>query len=254
MPILSDLTLIMASYNRPWYIPAMLQSYADQEVQASEYLIWNNEPAHRNQLEAMVGEYDLPIRLIHHDDNVGGFARYYASRDLVHTEYVAFVDDDWEMKPNFLSHLHQHRRPDAIVGTWGWNYRSPVSRRRVEQGPADYLGTCGMLAPRTIFDAPGLYDEIPEQYWFLEDIWLCYFARHRLGIETISCGKLEDIARNMNRDDEGTLTTEVLGLADSLTDLKPEFVAFLKKNYDQSKWAKWFSLGRRRSRRTPHAA
>jgi GT2 family glycosyltransferase len=246
--ILKDVSLIMCSWNRPWYIYPSLKSFSKQ-TNLCDFIIWNNNPKFVKEVEEAVNKFDpMPVKVIHHDNkpinethvykqdvhgNLGGFARFYAAREFGR-EYVIFVDDDWEMKPDFIKFLYENRREDAIVGTWGWNYNQRAERARVVKGSAHYIGTCGLIAPRTIFENEGLYKEVPQEYWFLEDIWLCFFARCELGYKVEACGKLERIARNMNRDEKGNLVEKTPGLSNKLWNIKPKFVKYLLKRFGRS--------------------
>jgi GT2 family glycosyltransferase len=218
----------MCSWNRPWYIPKMIESVKNQTMQPADFIIWNNNPKMRDKLEAAVGNHNITLH--HHDKNVGGFGRFYAARDLTKTKYVVFIDDDWVLKPKQLEHLYSVRDPKSIVGLWCWKYNRKAERSRVTSGDCDYVGTCGQISPRSIYKNDGLY-KCPEKYWFIEDIWLSFYAKHELGIKLTSSGKLENHAKNMNRDDKGNLIEKVPGLSNKVWDLKPAFIKYLIGRY-----------------------
>jgi len=212
----------------------MLEAYARQTVRCP-FLIWNNNQELVDKLEGFVkrakSELGIDVTLYHHPENVGGFGRFYAARDMVETEFVLFTDDDWLLKPNYIEHLSSHLRSNTISGLWCWKYPTHKSRSRVVAGPCDYIGTCGMVAPREAFDHERLYQTVPKKYWFIEDIWLCFFARYELGYKLLARGRLETYAKNMNRDDKGNLIERVPGLADKVWNLKPEFVRYLIERF-----------------------
>jgi hypothetical protein len=226
---MSDITLIMCSWNRPWYIKHMIESYEKQTVKPKEFIIWNNNLKLKKELNKTCKGHD--VNLYHHDKNVGGFGRFYAARDMAKTEYVLFIDDDWKMFPNHVEHLNERKKPDAIVGTWAWKYgKYRGGRQRIESGEAHYAGTCGQISPRKLYDNAGLYT-CPEKYWFIEDLWQCWYSRHELNYKVMSAGKLESIAKNMNRDDKGRLIEKVPGLSAKLMRHKPGFVKYLTKRF-----------------------
>ena len=231
----NDLTLIMCSWNRPWYIYPVLEAFSKQTTRCP-LLIWNNNPQLQDKIQAIVERARRKLELeditIHNsEENIGGFGRFYAAKDLVFTEYVVFFDDDWVMRPGCLEHLAKHRALKTVAGLWCWKYAAPSERGRVVSGPCDYVGTCGMVVPRALLNHPRIYTDIPKKYWFIEDIWLCFFAKYELGYNIVSCGKLEKFARNMNRDNQGNLIEKVPGLADRVWNLKPHFVKFLMHKY-----------------------
>ena len=224
----NDITLIMCSWERPWYIEPMMQSYMKQTVKPKEFIIWNNNPDLKDELEGILKDYD--VNLYHHDKNIGGFGRFYAARDIAKTEYVLFVDDDWSLFPNHIEHLNKTKGKKRISGLWCWRYINRDRARVIKDNKCDYIGTCGMISPRKIYDSPGLY-KCPEKYWFIEDIWLSFYAKYELGIDLISAGKLEKFAKNMNRDDRGNLICKLPGLSSKVWKMKPQFVKYLQTKY-----------------------
>ncbi len=225
---MSDVSLIMCSWNRPWYIPKMIESVEKQTLQPAEFIMWNNNWKLREQLESAIDGHKVTLH--HHKENVGGFGRFYAARDLAKTKYVIFIDDDWVLKPHQIEYLNSVKNPNAIAGLWCWKYNRNADRSRVVKGKCDYVGTCGQISPRSIYANSGLY-ECPQKYWFIEDIWLSFYAKHELGVVLTASGKLENHAKNMNRDDKGNLIEKVPGLSNKVWDLKPGFIKYLIKRY-----------------------
>lgn len=230
-------TLIVCFYNRPFYFKPFIDSYLKQTMKVP-LLIWNNNPALKNEVEKLKS---TSISVIHSDTNIGGFGRFKAAQ-TVKTEYVIFADDDWELKPNFIKHLYSHRKLRSISGLWCWNYDKNASgRSRVTSGKAEYIGTCGLVSDRRIFDRPDLYTKIlnrpkntitserdpSARELSMEDLWLSFYARS-IGYETKSCGMLETYARNMNRDAKGNLICPIPGATSHTWHLKPLFVQWLR--------------------------
>ena len=92
-----SISLIMCSWNRPWYLEPMLQSIQQQTMQPDEVIIWNNNKNLVEKVNKIVGNKAI---IYHNDKNIGGFGRFYAARDIAKSDYVIFIDDDWKLKPN----------------------------------------------------------------------------------------------------------------------------------------------------------
>ena len=235
-------TLIVCFYNRPFYFKPFIDSYLKQSMSVP-LLIWNNNPKLKEEVDKLKSD---KISVIHSKENIGGFGRFKAAQ-TIKTEYVIFADDDWELKPNFIAHLYKYRAKRTIAGLWGWNYtKNADGRNRIESGSAQYIGTCGMISDRRIFDRNELYtrildrpkNTIPMQRdasarnLAMEDLWLSFYARS-IGYKVNSCGKLERFARNMNRDASGNLIAKVPGGTNQTWELKPIFIRWMREYFNR---------------------
>jgi hypothetical protein len=71
--------------------------------------------------------------------------------------------------------------PASLAGWWAFTYlptaRSHGERNRVETpfASAEYVGVGGMIADARVFCDPALF-RCPRRYWFVDDMWLSFFA------------------------------------------------------------------------------
>jgi hypothetical protein len=124
---------------------------------------------------------------VHCTRNIGCFGRFYFARDLARAhDAVLFVDDDQDFGPTMVADQLASFRPRSLAGWWAFTYRRGArthgERDRVGTPlqRADYVGVGGMVADAAIFGDPGLFD-CPRRYWFVDDMWLSYFAGHVRG-------------------------------------------------------------------------
>lgn len=162
-----------------------LDSLAAQ-TRPSTLFIWNNNPALRRFVDgAVAGQPDLAVEVIHSSRNIGGFGRFYIARHLAGDfPYVVFLDDDQVPAPEFVECLVTEFRPKTIRGAWAFRFRTTRSYwDRVAAPPGEQVKFCGnggMICDTSIFVEPELF-MCPRRFWFVEDLWLSYFADDRLG-------------------------------------------------------------------------
>lgn len=178
--------VIMCAWKRIHRLRRTLDMLAEQDVPAALY-VWNNNRRQDVELDSVLARSPIPAQSIHSSRNVGGFGRFYLARDLAQThDAVLFVDDDQDFPPSMVTDQLASFGPKSLAGWWAFTYRpgarSYADRERVATpfAPADYVGTGGMIADATIFTDEVLFG-CPRRYWFVEDLWLSYVARHAHG-------------------------------------------------------------------------
>lgn len=173
--------VVMCTWKRIARLPDTLRMLGEQDTRASLY-IWNNNPHEAKRLDELLLRSPVPAESIHSARNIGPFGRFYLARDLARDhEAVLFVDDDQDFGRSMVSDQLASFAPRTLAGWWAFNYRpgarSYAERDRV-RAPlerADYVGIGGMVADAAIFTDPALFD-CPRRYWFIDDLWLSYFA------------------------------------------------------------------------------
>jgi hypothetical protein len=174
--------VVMCTWKRIDRLPRTLEMLAEQSTPATLY-VWNNNRREAKQLDALLARSSIPAQSVHCSRNIGGFGRFYLARDLADAhDAVVFVDDDQDFGRSMIGDQLASLAPESLAGWWAFTYRvgarSYAERDRVETplGPADYIGTGGMVADPSIFADPALY-RCPRRYWFgVEDMWLSYYA------------------------------------------------------------------------------
>jgi hypothetical protein len=173
--------VVMCTWRRIDRVPRTLSMLAEQDEPASLY-VWNNNRKEAERLDAMLSRSPVPTQSVHSSRNIGPFGRFYLARDLAPAHRaLVFVDDDQDFGSTMVSDQLASFEPDSAAGWWAFTYRpgarSYAERDRVETplGRADYVGVGGLVADASIFADPGLFD-CPRRFWFVDDLWLSYFA------------------------------------------------------------------------------
>ena len=184
---------MLCVWRRPERLATTLASLADQTHGPVNLWIWNNNPALRLFVdEAVTDISDLDVDVIHSTRNVGGFGRFYIARRLAQEHaYVIFLDDDQVPAPDFVETLVGEFAPETIKATWAFRFRGTRSYwDRIAAAPGErvkFCGARGMISDTQIFLEPGLFN-CPRRFWFVEDLWLSYYADHMLGWSLFKSG------------------------------------------------------------------
>ena len=229
--------VVMCTYQRLERLSTTLDQLVRQEDCNIKLYIWNNNVDDADFIEKTIKEYrQLEIELYNSKINIGGFGRFYYARKLS-DKYptVIFIDDDVELAPNSLSTLAKEYSPNTIHSFYAYRFKTRKDYfKRVNLDPrdeADYCGTGGMICDTSIFKHEDLF-KCPKQYWFIEDLWLSYYANHILGWKLYKSGSTIKIIHD-NKDQWQMLAktkTEFLGyLVDQGWDIiKPNILRRIK--------------------------
>jgi hypothetical protein len=175
--------VVMCVWKRIDRVAETLRILGEQDTDASLY-VWNNNPREARRLDALLGRSPVPAESVHATRNIGPFGRFYIARDLADAhEAVLFIDDDQDFGPSMVSDQLASFAPKTLASWWAFTYRSGArsyaERDRVPTPfeAAEYVGVGGMVADAAIFKDPALFG-CPRRYWFVDDLWLSYFAGH----------------------------------------------------------------------------
>lgn len=189
--------VIFCTWARKENFAATLDSLARQTWKGFKVYIWNNNILEKDFFDKHVALYDvvsilrpiksyecLNIKIIHSESNIGGVGRFKLACDLAYEfDKLIFVDDDQTLPPDMISRFLNAHEQKSIYSWWAWKIDGDSywsKRERVVAKDADYCGTGGMIIDSDIFRDPEVL-EIPEQYKFMEDIWLSFFAKYKHG-------------------------------------------------------------------------
>jgi cellulose synthase/poly-beta-1,6-N-acetylglucosamine synthase-like glycosyltransferase len=177
--------VVVCVWKRPHRLAETIDSLAAQSHAAIKLGIWNNSRSLRSMFESTIARVsDIDIDIVHSERNIGGFGRFYFARQLVHDhDRVVFIDDDQVPGPGFIESLVGEFKSQTFSGTWGYRFRGTRhygDRVAAESGERiKYCGTGGMICDTRIFLEAGLF-KCPRRFWFVEDLWLSYYADHVL--------------------------------------------------------------------------
>ncbi len=177
------IAVIMCTYQRPERLRETIAQLESQAGVGIKLHIWNNNLQIRDEIDKELAEsHSIPIRVTHSDTNVGGFGRFLMARQLADLEdNVLFIDDDVNIPPETVRIFLNEYKQKTISSFYAFQLRSPkdfFERDELRPGQqADYCGTGGMICDSSIFKEEGLFN-CPDEYRFIEDLWLSYYARH----------------------------------------------------------------------------
>lgn len=182
---MNELAIVMCTYNRVNRLPQTIKELSCQKSTQPHLYIWNNNQEQKESVQVAADKADFPVTIYNSPDNVGGFGRFiYASKLTDKYPYVVFIDDDVSLADDSLAVLISEARPLTISSFYAFRFNNPADywdRTAGQPGQTvNYCGTGGMIADSSIFGQSALF-ECPEEFKFIEDLWLSYVAQHLLG-------------------------------------------------------------------------
>jgi glycosyltransferase involved in cell wall biosynthesis len=204
----SDLIpIIMCTWRRLDGFRQIVHQLNSQNFKKFKLFVWNNNIELSMQFENELKEADFQYEIHHSEKNIGGFGRfYYASkirRKPGFIDFCIFIDDDQTFGDNLVETLFSEKRPYTISSQWGWRFNGTnyyTNRVNVDPGgEIHYAGTGGMISDMRVFEDDYLFN-CPEEFWFVEDLWLSYYATHVHGYKL-----LKSSAKMKNGDDDHSL-------------------------------------------------
>ncbi|MEZ4749745.1 MAG: hypothetical protein R3B54_03690 [Bdellovibrionota bacterium] len=173
----------MCLWQRNEHLADILGNFEKQTCRTRIRLhFWNNNPAEAPLVESIVRsrQWSFPVEIKHSSENVGGIGRFYFAKELASKyPYVIFLDDDQRFAyPTTLESMSFHHRNKRITAFTSFRFKKGGTYwdRDVDRKRPHYCGTGGMICDSSIFMDAALY-EVPVQYQFIEDLWLCYYAQ-----------------------------------------------------------------------------
>lgn len=178
--------VVMCAWKRIERLPRTIEMLAAQDTPATLY-VWNNNRREAKRVDALLARSPIPAQAVHCNRNIGCFGRFYFARDLAEAhDAILFIDDDQEFDPSMVTDQLASFASKSLAGWWAFTYqpgaRSYAERTRVETplAPADHVGVGGMIADASVFTDAALF-RCPRRYWFVDDLWLSYYASHVRG-------------------------------------------------------------------------
>jgi hypothetical protein len=222
---MEKVAIIMCIWKRVNNLNEILKCLQKQTYKNFKLIIWDNSNE-KEEVEKIVSKFDLDIDIIKSETNIGGIGRFYAAKnvkDIYRT--IIFFDDDQFPKEGFVETMVKKYEPNTIKSRHCYKIldnKDYWKRRRIQQGGTNinYSGTCGMVLDSKIFSHEELFT-CPKQFTFIEDLWLSFFAQHKLR------WKMESIDVPLNLVDDGK--DQFRGLVNK----KSEFLRYLVEN---EKW------------------
>ena len=178
------ISIIVPVYNAEKYLPACVESLLNQTYDAMEVILVND--GSKDGSAALCDAYaarDSRVRVIH-QENQGVSAARNAGIDCAAGKYVAFVDADDYVEPDYLEHLHgELTAHDADFVTCCYQ---EISHGDAPKSAIPFVG-----ASRMVTEKADYFEDmaaIKEDYW--STIWAKLYRRDLIG-DTRFCRTLK---------------------------------------------------------------
>lgn len=183
--------VLMCLWNRPGRLAdtlAMLDAQSEVPGGIELYLWNNNKVDHRHYLDVLAAaESHGSLRAVHivrTPYNLGSIARFYWARRLAARGLagpVIVIDDDENVSTDFVATCLARYRPRTAQAWWAWRILDSYFERvpASTDGEVDHIGPGGSVIDASLFLDDAFFDELPQRYWMLDDLWLSWFAVNR---------------------------------------------------------------------------
>jgi hypothetical protein len=176
--------LVFCVWQRDVRFTKIISMLEAQSFKQFDVFIWNNDINKSKFYDDILKSVtNLNVEIKHSNENVGGFGRFYYSKEICNDyESVIFIDDDQDFGENMMLRFVEVFKPNTIHGWWAFNIIGDdyFNRRRSKHlQSAKYVGTGGMICDSNIFKAPQLF-EYPYEFTFVEDLWMSYVVNYIL--------------------------------------------------------------------------
>jgi len=204
VPIACDdrVPVVFCTWQRLERISHILEMLAEQDVPV-QALIWNNS-SHRKLVEKAAYDAEIPVQVWHSPRNIGSFGRFYLVRALAESgcRRVIIIDDDEDFGPDTVRELLAGCPPRSLSAWFAHTISGQDFWRRTVPAPGEpvnYVGPGGMAADPAIFADPRLFS-CPRRFWFLDDLWLSWYAVHFAGYTLLrSAARIEFVEDSLNQ-------------------------------------------------------
>lgn len=222
---MEKVAIIMCIWKRVNNLNEILKCLQIQTYKNFKLIIWDNSDE-KEEVQKIVSKFNLDIDIIKSEINIGGIGRFYAAKSVKDIyKKIIFFDDDQFPKENFVETMVKKYEPNTIKSRHCYKIldnKDYWKRRKIQQGGTNinYSGTCGMVLDSKIFSHEALFN-CPKEFTFIEDLWLSFFAQHKLK------WKMESIDVPLNLVEDGK--DQFRGLVNK----KSEFLRYL---VEKEKW------------------
>jgi len=176
----------MCTWKRIERLPITIQLLEKQNYKDFTFCIWNNNLDIKDEINRITAASGLNIEVHHNPENIGGLGRFYFAKQK--DGIIIFIDDDLEFDETMVKYFVDTYKPKHISSWHAFKIKGGYwNREQVHSGDCDYAGTCGMVADSSVFKDSRLFSELPDEYKFVEDLWLCYFAKYEHSYKIQAC-------------------------------------------------------------------
>jgi hypothetical protein len=193
-PTSGTIDVLLCLWNRPELLQPMLESLDRQTgTEGIRIRIWNNQRRDDDRYRSILAGFRPEGALAAADYvtspfNLGAMARFYWARRIARERGsvpVIVVDDDEVLPSDFVRVALEAYDPAAVSAFWAFVITGEGYWERefaVPGGTVDHIGPGGIVLDAALFLDDRFFTDLPRNYWFLDDIWLTWFAK-RAGLD-----------------------------------------------------------------------
>ena len=184
-------TVVLLTWKRLPFLKKTLLLLSNQTYKDFDVRITNANLEQSETVEKIASQFynKLNISITHDGNDIKAFRRFTVGNDLARkgTEIVLFIDDDITFPSDYVERLVLNYEPKTYKSGFAWNfqrggenYYKYRTRRWDNEEKIHYCGTGISMVDASIFLDQRIFAAPPEAY-YIEDLWLSYFAQHVLG-------------------------------------------------------------------------
>ena len=185
-----EMPVLMCLWNRPGRVVEILRQLDRQDFTGGiELYLWNNNRRDHGKYLDLIQSFTpsgslREISIVKSPFNLGSIGRFYWARKLQglgRTGPVVVIDDDEDLTDDFIAVCAKMYTPKCVFGFWAWVVGASYWDREpaVIGGKVDHVGPGGMVCDLGLFSDSAFFLELPQKYWFLDDVWFTYFAKKK---------------------------------------------------------------------------
>lgn len=184
--------ICMCVWQRYDNMASIVEALEKQTYRDFEFWIWNNAGSRvrKEFMKPLKKNTSLDMHIVTSKHNQGSQARFWLV-PFTTGNPIIFFDDDQLPRENFVEYMVNEyiKRPNAVQSWKTRIFKYDSYWKRSNKGrygeEVDYCGTGGMVLPRKLFEKHGELLGIPDPFKRVEDLWLCYVARTKEGMQLI---------------------------------------------------------------------
>jgi len=182
-----SVTVVLLTWRRIPFLKRTLMMLSNQTYQDFSVRITNANLDQRESIESIANQFSskLNISVSHEGNDIKAFRRFTVGRELANsgTDVVMFIDDDISFGADYVERLIKEYEPKTYKSGFAWNfqrggenYYKYRTRRWNNDEKIHYCGTGISMIDASIFLDKRLF-VAPEEAYYIEDLWLSYFAQ-----------------------------------------------------------------------------
>lgn len=182
------ITVVLLTWKRITHLRKTLGMLASQTNKSFEVRISNGNLAMSNIVNQYVAMFKnkLSIKLTHDGNDTGTFRRFTVAAEAAKSgsDVILFIDDDVTFSETYIDQMISCYEPETYKSGFAWNFQQDGkdyyryrTKVRSESSLVHYCGTGVAMVDASIFLNSGFF-AAPKESFFIEDLWLSYFAQH----------------------------------------------------------------------------